>query len=97
MTHEEFNRLLGNHEITIKIFTTTEDDGTEKTVEAFEYNGKYWLRIHRILWYVLDRTAECGKKYRMTNEAHFIKEFETKEHANNYFKKISEKKWERMA
>ena len=89
MTHEEFNSLYDNGIITVKIFEAVEEDGTEKSVEAFEYDGKYWLRIHSVLRYILDRQAECGKKYRMAKESHFIKEFVSKEQANRYFKKIS--------
>lgn len=89
MEHSEFNRLYDNGEINIKIFQTVEEDGTEKTVESFEYNGKYYLRIHSVFRYICDRSSENGKKYRMTRESHFIKEFDSKKHANNYFLKIS--------
>lgn len=88
MEHSEFNRLYDNGEINIKIFQTVEEDGTEKTVESFEYNGKYYLRIHSVFRYVTGERA-FGKKYRMSRESHFIKEFDSKEHANNYFLKIS--------
>lgn len=88
MTHDEFNRLYDNCEINIKIFQTVETDGTEKTVESFEYCGKFYLRIHSIFEYVTGERA-FGKKYRMSRESHFIKEFDSKDHANNYFLKIS--------
>lgn len=88
MEHSEFNRLYNNGEINVKIFQAVEEDGTEKTVESFEYSGKYYLRIHSVFRYVTGERA-FGKKYRMSRESHFIKEFDTKEHANNYFLKIS--------
>ena len=88
MEHSEFNRLYDNGEISVKIFQAVEEDGVEKTVESFEYNGKYYLRIHSVFKYVTGE-RKFGKKYRMSKESHFIKEFDTKEHANNYFLKIS--------
>lgn len=88
MEHSEFNRLYDNGEISVKIFQAVEEDGTEKTVESFEYNGKYYLRIHNIFRYVTGE-RKFGKKYRMSKESYFIKEFDTKAHANNYFLKIS--------
>lgn len=90
MTHEEFNRLYDNGEIVVKIWAGTFEDGTKKSIEAFEHCGKFYLRIHSVLPYVLDRTAECGKRYRMTKESHFIKEFDNKNHANAYFKKAAQ-------
>lgn len=93
MTHQEFNRLYDNGEISVKVFqqveTVNQGDEQEKTIEAFEYNGKFFLRIHTLLRYKLDRRAECGKVYNMAKESHFIKEFDDKWYANNYFKKIA--------
>ena len=87
MTHEEFNRLYDNNEITIKIWEGIVEN-EEKSIEAFEYNNKFYLRIHSVYKYVTGERA-FGKKYRMTRENHFIKEFDDKNYANNYFKKIS--------
>lgn len=89
MEHSEFNRLYDNGEISVKIFQAVEEDGTEKIVESFEYGGKYYLRIHNVFRYICDRSSTNGKKYRMSKDSHFIKEFNTKERANNYFLKIS--------
>jgi len=91
MTHEEFNRLYGDGKINIKVFVAAEDDGTEKTVESFMYNDKFYLRIHSVLHYVTgDRVTPFGRKrYKMSRESHFIKEFDTREQANAYFQKIS--------
>ena len=89
MDHSEFNRLYDEGKISLKIFETTEDDGTVKTVESFEYCGKYYLRVHSVFNYVCDRTSCNGKKYKMSKESHIIKEFNNKDHANNYFLKIS--------
>lgn len=89
MEHAEFNRLYGEKKITVKIFESVEEDGTVKTVESFEYGGKFYLRIHSVFHYVCDRTSSNGKKYRMSKESHFIKEFDNKDCANRYFLKIS--------
>ena len=88
MTHEEFNNLYDTGKISVKIYTGVVD-GAEKCIEAFSYNGKFYLRLHIVLRYTLDRQAECGKKYRMTKESHFIKEFDCKESANAYFRKAA--------
>lgn len=89
MTHQEFNNLYNNSNINIKCFLAVENDGTEKSVESFEYCGKFYLRIHIVYRYICDRTSINGKKYRMSKESHFIKEFDNKYSANKYFLKIS--------
>ena len=92
MTHEEFNSLYNNGKISLKIYSGTINENgnqVEKSIEAFEHDGKFYLRIHSSFDYILDRTAECGKRYKMRKENHFIKEFNNKNHANNYFKKIA--------
>lgn len=88
MTHEQFNSLYNDGKITLKIYSGTVD-GVEKCIEAFEYDGKFYLRIHSAFKYVTGRRSN-GKRYGMTRESHYIKEFESREHANNYFKKASE-------
>lgn len=85
MTHEEFWDLYDNNQITVKVFDG-ELDGEHKSVEAFEYNGKFYLRIHTSYQYTTGRRA-WGKRYRMSKNSDYIKEFDTKQHANNYFKK----------
>ncbi len=91
MTHNEFNKLYANGEIVIKTYGNEASglDKEEKTIEAFEYNGRFYLRIHKVYRY-LTGERRCGKRYKMTKESHFIKEFETKQQANNYFKKVAE-------
>lgn len=88
MTHEEFNRLYNDGIISVKIYSGIVDE-TEKSIEAFEYNEKFYLRIHSVFRYVTG-TRAYGKRYRMTRESHFIKEFDNKKQANSYFKKASD-------
>lgn len=88
MTHEEFWELYDSGKITVKIWAGIVDE-TEKSVEAFEYNGKFFLRIHSEYTYVTGERA-WGKRYRMSRASNFIKEFDSKAHANNYFKKVAE-------
>ena len=89
MTNEKFWELYNNGNIDTKVY---EFDKERRHVEicAFEYSGMYYLRIATTYaTYTLDRTAECGKKYRMggyTNST--IKEFDNKNGANRYFKAI---------
>lgn len=86
MTHTEFNKLYGSGAFELKIFKGTMEDGEERIVESFEWNGKYFLRIHKELKYVINRRR---KSYGMVRESHIIKEFESASQANNYFKKVS--------
>ena len=88
MTHEEFNELYDNGKITVKIYSGV-IDGVEKCIEAFEYNGKFYLRIHSVFKYVTGERA-FGKRYRMSRESHYIKEFDNRKVAINYFKKAAE-------
>jgi hypothetical protein len=89
MTHEEFNKLYRSGAITVVEFYG-EYDGDTKAVEAFEWNGKFYLRLHSVHPYTITRS--CGKygtkRYAMTKERHVIKEFDTKERANNYYRKF---------
>ena len=94
MTHEEFNALYDNGLISVKIYQGMIDK-EERTIEAFEWQGKYYLRIHKVLKYTTSRRSN-GKKYAMSKESHFIKEFDTATHANNYFKKVSEGQLKRV-
>lgn len=88
VTHKEFNYLYDRGVIDVKIWGGVVG-GVEKMIEAFEYGGKFFLRIHSIRAYVTKKRNN-GKCYRMTNENHIIKEFAEREYANNYFKKAAE-------
>jgi len=88
MTHDKFWDLYNNGEIQVKVWDG-EIDGVQKSVEAFEYDGKFFLRIHSVYRYVTGE-RKFGKRYRMSKESHFIKEFNSKEHANAYFKKAAQ-------
>lgn len=100
MTHEEFRRLYEAGEIEVRIFAgekiikcpegAVEDETVEhREVEAFEYNGKYFIRFHvESRWTFYNR---IGKRVRLCKggaDSHYIKEFDTKTHANNYYKKF---------
>jgi len=88
MTHEQFWKLYESHEIQCKIFSyeNREADNGELAlgeVIAFEYEGKYYLRIAR-------NYAPKGYRRRYKNGGwsdSFFKTFDTKEAANAYFKK----------
>ena len=85
MTNEMFWNLNDNGKINVKIFTISKATRTVE-VDAFEYCGKYYLRIVTDgNPYVLDRTAECGKKYRMQYHNCTIKEFNNRNSANKYY------------
>lgn len=88
MTNDLFWELYNNGEIQVKIYSGVVDD-IEKSVEAFEHNGKFYLRIHSVYNYVTGE-RKFGKRYRMSRESHYIKEFDNKDHANNYFKKAAQ-------
>lgn len=88
MTHREFNELYNNGEISVKIYSGTMSDGVNRTIEAFEYCGKYYLRIHNVFYYVTG-TRRFDKRYKMSRESHIIKEFNDRDYALNYFKKCS--------
>lgn len=85
MTNEKFWELYDNGEITVKIWNGTVD-GSEKTIEAFEHDGKFYLRIHE---YKLIRKGD-KKHHRLTKDWHYTKEFDNKNHANAYFKKAAQ-------
>lgn len=101
MTHEDFRKLYEAGKITVKVFegeaTITpygaiENDVKElRIVEAFEYNGKYFLRIHiEACWTIYRNHGKVQGRLRRDHDEHFIKEFDTKAHANNYFKKVAD-------
>lgn len=101
MTHEEFRRLYEAGEIEVKIFAgdktikcpdgAVEDETNEhREVEAFEYNGKFFMRLHVESRWTYYKTKKYGKRrVRAGDDSHFIKEFDTKAHANNYYKKFT--------
>lgn len=84
MDNATFWNLYNNGNIFTKVYSFGND---KKNVEicSFEYDGKFYLRIVSSEKYLLDRTAECGKKYRMNNQNAFIKAFDNKNNANKYF------------
>lgn len=88
MTHDEFNRLYDAGLISLKIWDGM-DGETQKTVEACQYSGKYYLRVHCITHYKTGKRGPRGKCYAMTRESHYIKEFQTREAANRYFAKAA--------
>ena len=102
MTHEEFNRLYDNGEIAVKIFAgdktircpegAVESETNEhREVEAFEYNGKFFMRLHvESRWTYYRQVRHRRKLCRGGDDSHYIREFDTKAHANNYFKKFAE-------
>lgn len=91
MTHKEFNELYRSGKIVCKFFHG-EKGKDYRDVEAFEYCGKFYLRLHSVHPYTIERNGKYGpsKKYAMTSERHFIKEFDNKQKANNYYKKFVE-------
>lgn len=88
MTHEQYWELYDNGEISVKIWDGIVNE-VHKTVEAFEYGDKFFLRIHNAFSYVTG-VRKYGKRYRMSKESHVIKEFGNRESANAYFKKVAE-------
>lgn len=98
MEQSTFWKLFNGDEIDVKVYVidnteTAEDYKSDELqyaeISAFEYDGKFYLRIYtRRPAYICDRTRTNGKKYRMGREYCYIKEFTTKAQANNYFKKV---------
>ena len=101
MTHEEFRRLYETGRIVVKVFegesTIIPCGAIEKvvkerrTIEAFEYRGKYFLRIHiEARWSIYRNRGKVQGRLMRDRDEHFIKEFDNKAHANNYFKKLAD-------
>lgn len=101
MTHEDFNKLYEMGEITIKVFAgeaaTERLDANgnpvieRREVEAFEYGGKFFMRLHKTArWTSWGNKRGRRARLMRLDESHIIKEFETKAHANNYFKKFAD-------
>ena len=86
MTHQDFNRLYDQGLLDIKFYSGMVN-GDKWSVEAFTWDGRYYLRIHKVHHYTLKRR---NKNYAMANEMHIIKEFTTGTQANNYFKKLAD-------
>lgn len=98
MEQSTFWKLYDNGEIDVKVYII---DNTERAedyksdelqfaeISAFEYDDKFYLRIYtRYPRYICDRTRSNGIKYRMGHDYCYIKEFNTRSQANNYFKKV---------
>ena len=79
MSNEKFWSLYDSGNIQVKCFHGVNGEDT-KTVEAFEYDGMFYLRLHVYHPY---------KGHRWAAEGSWIKGFKTREHANNYFKKFA--------
>ena len=88
MTNEMFWDLLDSGKIRVAIWYG-ENDGKTKEVDAFEHDGKFFLRICATRTYVTGERA-YGKRYRMAPMWNAIKEFDTRESANAYFKKCAD-------
>lgn len=58
-------------------------------IACYEENGKYYLRICKCSCHIIAAKSKTTKMYEVWNEKPFTKEFETKEQANNYFKKVN--------
>ena len=90
MTQNKFWELYDAGKINVKIFTGIVDGDVEKTIEAFEYEGKFYLRIiTRYEWRTGPRIHKPNG-YNMAGGHTSIKEFETKNQANAYFKKAGQ-------
>ena len=95
MTQQEFWSLYDSGKISCKVFEAKwAEDGHEffKLAESFEYNGKFWLRIHNEERWVMRTHDSKGRRYAHQRAPHWSKivEFNTAAHANNYFKKFFE-------
>lgn len=88
MTHDEFWELYDGGIIQVKVWAGIVD-GEEKTIEAFEHGGKFFLRIHTKYEYTTGQRA-WSKRYRMARGNDFIKEFDSSAQANAYFKKAAQ-------
>ena len=89
MTHDDFWDLYDSGKISVKVYSGVVD-GVEKEIEAFEFGGKFFLRIHFVDDYVkTTRVRGVKKRYAMQSRSDFIKEFDNKGSANRYFKKAS--------
>lgn len=98
MEQSTFWELFNEDKIDIKVYVidnteTVEDCESDELqcaeISAFEYDNKYYLRTYiRYPNYTCDRTSSNGKRYRMSRDYCYIKEFNDKVQANNYFKKV---------
>lgn len=91
MDHKTMNRLYNDGEIVVRSFAREFDEyGNKEVIEAFEYDGKFYLRLHLFKRYGSNRVR--GKFYVLYHSplfSSYIKEFDTKERANNYYKKVT--------
>ena len=90
MDNQKMVELYKAGKIVVKTFVREFDEyGNKEAVEAFEYAGKFYLRFHLFRRYGSNR--KNGKFYVLYHSplySVFIKEFDTKERANNYYKKV---------
>lgn len=103
MNHSDFWNLYDNGNLeNLKIWRRKENIDTNGDFEcnefyseiiSYTYGGKYYLRFVLFagynIWFVGSRrNRRCKRTGIRTNS--FIKEFENKNHANAYFKKVAE-------
>lgn len=94
MDNRMMNKLYEENKINVKTFVRVFDEYKNKeAIEAFEYDEKFYLRFHLFKHYSSNR--KNGKFYVFYDcplFSVFIKEFDTKEKANNYYKKVTKGK-----
>lgn len=88
--NKKFLDLYESGNITVTTFCRTFDEyGNKEYIEAFEHNGKFYLRFYLFKRYSVNR--KIGKVYVLYHSplySSYIKEFDTKEKANNYYLKV---------
>lgn len=91
MDNQKMTELYKDGKINVQTFTRVFDEyGNEECVEAFEYENKFYLRFNLFKQYSSNRVK--GKFYVFHDYplySTFIKEFDTKQRANNYYKKVT--------
>ena len=96
MNNTEFRKLFDDGQLeNLKVFQKPSFDGNNDEIVSFQYNGKFFLRIVKYYeahygWYVGHGSARHWKESGGNKFSSFIKEFESKDHANAYFKKCAE-------
>ena len=99
MTHEQFWNLYDSNRLeNLSIWRKAQEDIDPEfsdfmnEVIAFAHEGKYYLRIVQFNGYTVWWVGRRGNRKVIRDGVRtrsFIKEFDTKAHANNYFKKAA--------